>query len=201
MRDIVIVASSLLFAGMIGMLGGCVVVRDETRTVREPVRINGGDRQHDQELARLLVKLEKQTRAVVARHYVQADKAHRDWMAKKLLLPAAVADKVFHEVVPAATGDRAWVKMIVDNPRNPHNIGDDAALALLEQLKTGSPHAQRHTHDAYYYAEPIRATKTCLLCHGEPKGARDPYFPQYTKNGWEEGEVIGAIVARVQSAR
>lgn len=75
----------------------------------------------DQELAQLLVKLELRTRGVIAKHYASADTAHRDWLAKDLLLPAAVADAVFHETVQQATGQRAWVKMVVDEPRNPHN--------------------------------------------------------------------------------
>ncbi|MFQ5804334.1 MAG: DUF3365 domain-containing protein, partial [Candidatus Methylomirabilales bacterium] len=49
----------------------------------------------------------------------------------------------------------------------------------------------------YYYAEPIKATKTCLPCHGEPRGEPDPLFPQYKKNGWRDGEIVGAVIARV----
>ena len=43
----------------------------------------------------------------------------------------------------------------------------------------------------------IQAAKTCLACHGEPKGSPDPYFPEYSKNGWQEGQTVGAVVARV----
>lgn len=45
------------------------------------------------------------------------------------------------------------------------------------------------TADAFYYAEPIEA-----------KGAPDAYFPQFKKDGWREGEIIGAVVARVSPA-
>jgi len=154
-------------------------------------------RQFDQDLARLLVKLELRTRAVIAKHYVSADDPHREWLARNLLLPAAVADKVFHEVVPDATEGRAWVKMIVDEPRNPNNVGDAVTLALLNELRGGEPRAERSTDDAYYYGEPINAAKGCLACHGGPRGEPDPFFPQYEKNGWQEGEVVGAVVARV----
>jgi hypothetical protein len=198
MRGTTIIVGGSVLAGLVMWVSGCVVVGGSARTHRAPDSVVYGDRHHDQELARLLVKLEKRTRAVVAGHYVQADEAHRDWMARNVLLPAAVADKVFYEVVPAVTGDRAWVKMVVDAPRNPHNTGDSVALTLLEEVKTGSPSAQRFTEEACYYAEPIQAAKTCLLCHGEPYGGPDPYFPQYIKNAWKEGEVIGAIVARVE---
>lgn len=154
----------------------------------------------DQELARLLVKLEKQTRAVIAGHYVAADGKHRDWMARNVLLPAAVADKVFYTVVPETTNGRAWVKMVVDEPRNPHNKGDAAANELLRELRNGETSVQRSTSEAYYYAEPIKAAKTCLMCHGKPAGQPDPFFPQYKKNGWIEGQIVGAIVARVAPA-
>ncbi len=151
----------------------------------------------DRELARLLVNLELRTRGALAKRYVAADAAHRAWLAHELLLPAAVADEVFHEVVPEATGGRAWVKMIVDEPRNRHNIGDDTTVALLGEIKSGKTQVSRTTAGAYYYGEPIKAASTCLACHGEPRGARDPFFPKYTKNGWKAGEIVGAVIARV----
>lgn len=151
----------------------------------------------DREMARLLVKLERQTRAVIAKHYVAADQTHRDWLARELILPAAVADAVFHETVPQATNQRAWVKMVVDEPRNPHNRPDATATSLLHDIRGGLDHAERTTSEAYYYGEPIKAAKGCLKCHGDPRGAPDPYFPQYTKNGWREGQTVGAIIARV----
>ncbi len=55
----------------------------------------------------------------------------------------------------------------------------------------------RSSPEAYYYAEPIKATATCLPCHGEPKGEPDPAFPQFKKDGWRVGDIIGAVVARV----
>jgi len=154
-------------------------------------------RAYDQEFARLLVKLELQTRAVIAKHYVKADETHRDWLAHNLLLPAAVADNVFHEVVPEVTEGRAWVKMIVDEPRNPNNAGDAITPAMLKELRAGNDSVERSTKNAYYYGEPIRAAKTCLVCHGSPQGEPDPYFPEYAKNGWETGQVVGAVIARV----
>jgi methyl-accepting chemotaxis protein len=90
--------------------------------------------------------------------------------------------------------------MVVDEPRNEHNRGDEVAMTLLRQIKEGKPEAARSAGKAYYYARPIRTAKTCLACHGEPRGEPDPFFPQYTKNGWREGEVIGAVVARVAPA-
>lgn len=156
-----------------------------------------GNQECDQELARLLVKLELRSRAVIAEHYVAADSLHREWLAENVLLPAAVADKVFHEVVPEATGNRAWVKMVVDEPRNSNNTGDATSMALFHKVRDGESSAEQSTEEAYYYAEPIKAAATCLTCHGDPKGEPDPFFPQYKKNGWREGQIVGAVVARV----
>jgi len=94
-------------------------------------------------------------------------------------------------------GGRAWVKMVVENPRNENNRGDKIAMGMMRQIVDGAIRSQYTAHDAVYYAEPIRATGGCLKCHGSPAGEPDPYFPQYAKNGWKAGEVIGAVVARV----
>ncbi|MEE9219655.1 MAG: DUF3365 domain-containing protein [Acidobacteriota bacterium] len=157
-----------------------------------------------QELAYLLVKLELRTRAVIGQHYTRPQSGvpginlvYQRWLAKNEILPAAVADRIFSEVVPVATGGRAWVKMVVDEPRNPNNRADSIGLELLREIKSGDPEAERSTPEAYYYGEPIKATKTCLPCHGEPQGDPDPMFPQYQKNGWQEGDIVGAVIARV----
>ena len=77
----------------------------------------------------------------------------------------------------------------------------EIALELLAELRRGAKTVERQTKEAYYYAEPIRAKAWCLRCHGEPKGEPDPMFPKYAKDGWKEGEVIGAAVARVAPKR
>lgn len=162
------------------------------------------DLEGDRELAHLLVKLELKTRAVIAGHYTRSqssvpgiDIIYKRWLAKNAILPAAVADGIFSEVVPQVTGGRAWVKMVVEEPRNPNNRGDAIALEILHKIQEGKPDVKRSTGSAYYYAEPIKASKTCLPCHGESKGDPDPLFPQYTKNGWQDGDIVGAVMARV----
>lgn len=155
----------------------------------------------DQELAKLLVKLVLRTRSAIAKQYETDrvpgwDRLFKYALAKNEVLPAAVADQVFR-AVSDLTGGRAWVKMVVDNPRNPNNTGDAIALQLLAELRREATAVERQTQDAYYYAEPIRAKAWCLRCHGEPKGEPDPMFPKYSKDGWKDGEVIGAVVARV----
>ncbi len=198
MKCTVPIVGFALLALATGLVSGCAAAKSDGAAPGKTASYHAA--QADVELARLLVKLELRTRGVIGSHYGGADFAHRAWLAENLLLPAAVADKVFHQVVPEVTGGRAWVKMVVDEPRNPHNAGDATAIAMLADIKTGQPEAIRRTREAYYYAEPIKAKKACLLCHGQPTGESDPYFPQYKKNGWEEGQVVGAVVARVAPA-
>ena len=179
----------------------------ERRAASPPVRVDAAAKEGDEQLAYLLVKLELATRGEILGHFTRkqspvpgVDKFYQRLMVKNLILPAGVADRVFSETVPNATGGRAWVKMVVEPPRNPNNQGDDVALDLLGELREGALYAERNTGDAVYYAEPIKAKAVCMYCHGEPKGAPDPYFPQFTKDGWQDGDVIGADVARVGAA-
>ncbi len=197
----------VLLIALVGLLGSIVFSSPEAASAspaEQPTYLN---KHGDEELAYLLVKLELRTRAVIGQHYTRPQSAfpatdliYKRWVAKNAILPAAVADRIFSEVVPGVTGDRASVKMVVDDPRNPNNRGDSTALEMFRELQTGGTSAERSSAEAYYYAEPIRTTKTCLRCHGEPSGEPDPLFPQYKKNGWREGQIIGAVVARVAPA-
>ncbi len=166
--------------------------------------LNEGDGSADREIAKLLVKLELKTRSVIAGHYAREQvggeeqtAAYQRLMRRNLILPAAVADSIYASTVPESTGGRAWVKMIVDVPRNPNNKGDATSASILEELKGGASSVERKADGAVYYAEPIIARMDCLTCHGEPKGKPDPYFPQYHREGWTENQVIGAVMARV----
>lgn len=162
------------------------------------------DKTGDAELAYLLVRLEKRTRQVIGSHHGRSqspvpgvDVIYKRLLTRNAVLPAAVAGSVFSEVVPSATGGRAWVRMVVTEPRNPANQGDATALELVAELRKGAPSVERSAGGAVYYGEPIVAKESCLICHGDEKGEPDPFFPQYVKNGWKVGEVIGGVVARV----
>ena len=198
-----LLAVLILLIAFSGLLGAIVWSRPDTGPRVAAEKKTYVSKQGDEELAYLLVKLELKTRTVIAGHYTRAqspvpgvDAIYKRWIAKNTILPAAVADRIFADVVPGVTGGRAWVRMVVEEPRNPNNRGDPIALELLEEVREEAS-AERSTADAYYYAEPIKTTRTCLPCHGEPRGARDPFFPEYEKNGWKEGEVVGAVIARV----
>lgn len=158
--------------------------------------VNAGVSEKD--LARLLVKLELQTRAVIASKFSKSEGVNKEFMIQHTILPAAVADPIFSRVVPKNTNNRAWVKMVVDKPRNPNNKGDQVAIEMINALKKEkSKQVERDLSDAYYYAEPIIATRACLECHGNPQGAQDPHFPEYKMEGWKVDEVIGGVVSRV----
>lgn len=158
----------------------------------------------DDELAFLLVKLEKRTRAVIGGHYIRKQEGgeketheYKNYLIENGILPAAVAGPIFAETVPEATQNRAWVKMVVPSPRNPKNTGDNTALSMVKELQNGNPFVWKTTNDAVYYGEPITVKTVCLPCHGDPAGAPDPYFPEYTKDGWQVNSVIGGVISRV----
>ena len=129
-RGVALVVALLLIVPTAFLLAA---LRSGPATLPEPPRDETTyvDRQGDEELAYLLVRLEKRTRQVVGAHYTRkqsgvpgVDVMYKRALMKNGILPAAVADHIFSEVVPAATGGRAWVKMVVPEPRNPHNRGD-----------------------------------------------------------------------------
>ena len=200
-------ALRLVWAGLTALLLVVTTTWAGSETSREESAgdVTYLDKSGDEELAYLLVKLEKKTREVIAGHYgrpqsggEEATAEYKGYLIENRILPAAVADPIFAEVVPGATGGRAWVKMVVPNPRNPNNVGDETALEMLSELQKGLPSVERVTEDACYYGEPIRAKAGCLPCHGEPAGEPDPYFPQYEKNGWKVGEIVGGVIACVE---
>lgn len=204
MQKILVGCVAVLAIAFVGLLGSIARAGPETAPEWDPGQRTYQSKQGDEELAVLLTRLVLETRAVVAAHYTRPqsrvpgiDLLYRRLLAKNTILPAAIADRVFSEVVPGVTGGRAWVKMVVDEPRNENNRGDAVALELLEEIKAGSPSAERSTPDAFYYAEPIKTAESCLPCHGQPVGEPDPLFPEYEKNGWGPDEIVGAVVARV----
>jgi hypothetical protein len=201
---LILVIFCAVFLVVVAGLGAIWTASPELHGEGNASAVSYEDKTGDQELAYLLTKLELRTRAVMAGHYTASQSAvpgvdflYQRWIARNRILPAAVAGDIFADVVPGATGDRAWVKMVVDPPRNPKNLGDETALSMLKEMQAGAKVVERTTADAYYYGEPIVAKTGCLPCHGEAQGDPDPVFPQYHKDGWKDGDVIGAVVSRV----
>jgi methyl-accepting chemotaxis protein len=78
------------------------------------------------------------------------------------------------------------------SPRNPKNEPTPEELAVLEELTSKNLEEKIviASNDIIYY-KPIRLTKECLFCHGDPKGKKDPTGG--TLEGWKEGEIHGAF--------
>ena len=155
-----------------------------------------------EETAATLSQLVINTRAAVAKNFTEPNKIwwlpdalYRYLLAWNGVLPAAIAGGGVH---PTNPGGVVVLKMVVAEPRNDKNKPDAVERSLLEQvLKTGVP-AALSTQEFAYHARPIKAADWCGRCHGDPKGAPDPIFPEYRKEGWKTGEVIGAATARVK---
>ena len=89
------------------------------------------------------------------------------------------------------------------SPRNPENEPDPVELKVLKTIK--EKNLQEHivldsANNRIRFFKPVRLTKDCLLCHGDPNkseeywGRADGKDPTGTKmEGWKVGEVHGAF--------
>jgi methyl-accepting chemotaxis protein len=96
-------------------------------------------------------------------------------------------------------------------PRNPKNQPDEFERRALEAFQKDSSLTEysdrtvENGRDIMRYAQAIRLTEDCLMCHGDPAGAKDPFG--YVKEGMKAGELRGAFTVRasmeglVQTAR
>lgn len=78
------------------------------------------------------------------------------------------------------------------SPRNPKNEPTPFELEILKELESGKiPEKVVISADEVRYFKPIKLTKECLYCHGDPKGKVDPTGGRL--EGWKEGEIHGAF--------
>ncbi|MCB9494581.1 MAG: DUF3365 domain-containing protein [Desulfobacteraceae bacterium] len=78
------------------------------------------------------------------------------------------------------------------NPRNKKNTPNEFEAKILQELKEKNLEEKFvETKDSLYYFRPIKLTKDCLYCHGNPKGERDAVGG--IKEGWKAGEMHGAF--------
>lgn len=86
-------------------------------------------------------------------------------------------------------------------PRNPKNTPTELEGRVLAKLKAENldEYVMVEDHQIRYF-RPIRLTKDCLVCHGDPKGTRDPVGG--ILEGWKVGEIHGAfeIIASLDTA-
>lgn len=79
-----------------------------------------------------------------------------------------------------------------ESPRNPKNAPTPFESRVLAELKAENLDEKIiFEPDQIRYFRPIRLTKECLYCHGDPKGEKDVVGG--TKEGWREGEIHGAF--------
>ena len=88
-------------------------------------------------------------------------------------------------------------------PRNPKNQADEFERRALEAFQKDATLAEysdrtvENGHDIMRYAQAIRLTQDCLLCHGDPAGSKDPFG--YTKEGMKAGDLRGAFTVRAST--
>lgn len=78
------------------------------------------------------------------------------------------------------------------SPRNPANTPTDLEKQILDEMKQKNLTEKVVIEkDQIRYFRPIRLTKDCLYCHGDPAGSRD--VTGGIREGWREGEMHGAF--------
>lgn len=89
------------------------------------------------------------------------------------------------------------------SPRNPANEPDEfeaRVLRILKEQDLDEYHEVDHELNAVRYFRPIRLTRDCLLCHGDP-ATSEPLWGNTAgadptggpMEGWKEGEIHGAF--------
>ncbi|VVS94328.1 methyl-accepting chemotaxis protein [Desulfoluna spongiiphila] len=78
------------------------------------------------------------------------------------------------------------------SPRNRANEANAFEKEILDEIKTkGLTEKIVISDDEIRYFRPIKLTADCMVCHGFPRGTKDPLGG--TKEGWKAGEIHGAF--------
>jgi methyl-accepting chemotaxis protein len=89
------------------------------------------------------------------------------------------------------------------SPRNPKHLPDDFERRALEafqkdpSLKEFTERGVDNGKDFMRYAQAIRLTQDCLMCHGDPAGAKDPFG--FAKEGMKAGDLRGAFTVKAST--
>ena len=89
------------------------------------------------------------------------------------------------------------------HPRDPKNQPDEferQALEAFEKEPTLKEFSERTTEggkDIMRYAQAVRLTQDCLMCHGDPAGEKDPFG--YAKEGMRAGDLRGAFTVKAST--
>ncbi|WP_457573399.1 methyl-accepting chemotaxis protein [Desulfolithobacter sp.] len=133
--------------------------------------------------------------------------ATRDRMANKLQLgvitpldqldPSLVVEAVPIITAMQVAADKAseagyTFRVPTMEPRNPDNAPSEIERQVLEEIERNNLDQKIIIEkNQVRYFKPVRLTKECLYCHGEPKGSLDP--TGHKKEGWEVGDIHGAF--------
>ncbi|GIU75952.1 MAG: hypothetical protein KatS3mg004_3039 [Bryobacteraceae bacterium] len=96
--------------------------------------------------------------------------------------------------------------VVRENPRNPANAPAESERRILNALADGRPEyfEEGDKSGKFVLARPVRLTRDCLVCHGDPASSprgdgRDILgFPM---EGWREGEIRGAFILKTDRGR
>jgi len=89
-------------------------------------------------------------------------------------------------------------------PRDPKNQPDDFDRRALENfqkdlsLKEYSELRTENGEEVMRYAQPVRLTADCLVCHGDPVGQKDPFG--YSKEGMKAGDLRAVFTVKASTA-
>jgi len=112
-------------------------------------------------------------------------------------VPVVVAWKVAQQYAQSAGME---FKTPSPNPRNARNMPDEFerhALAQFQEHPDLKEYSERITESGrewMRYAQPVRVSRDCLFCHGDPAGSKDPFG--YTKEGMKEGDLRAAFAVK-----
>ena len=97
-------------------------------------------------------------------------------------------------------------KQATIDPLHPDNKADKFDLVIIDKFRKNQNMKQaegvidKNGASYFYYAEPIKVSRNCLRCHGDPANAPQAVTEKYgTKNGyhWKAGTVAAAYVIYV----
>ena len=112
-------------------------------------------------------------------------------------VPVVVAWKVAQQYAQSSGME---FKTPSPNPRDPKNAADEFERRALTQfqerpdLKEYSERVIENGREWMRYAQPVRVSKDCLFCHGDPAGSKDPFG--YTKEGMKTGDLRAAFTVK-----
>ena len=93
------------------------------------------------------------------------------------------------------------IRVVALKPRNKEDSPDDFERQALEAFSADETlesysgvSTDENGEGTYYYLRPRRINASCLTCHGDPAGEKDPLG--YEKEGYHVGTVAGAVSIR-----